>query len=135
MAEAVPFGHPAQQLEARRQQVLQAQQIAGGVFRVVGRIELTGPGGTVLPVTFPVQFLEKPSFSFGPELGPAQPVIPSNLPGATAVVRDWSFIKRSDTGVRFYNGASLLIVTQGPADQLMIVNYQFEGRALRSPIS
>lgn len=111
-----------------------AQELAAGVHKVSGFIKLpTGAGEHIVPVDFPVMFFQKPSFSFGAELAPNSPIHNGRLPTVSAVVKDWKYGTRPDTGLRDYVGASFIIVTTGVPDQLLIFHYQLEGPGILVP--
>jgi hypothetical protein len=128
-----PFRPLATTLDERRVDIDRVEQMAGGVFRVAGFVIIQEPGELLVPVKFPIRFMEKPSFSFGGEVAPNSPVQAGKYPTLSVLVRNWQFEIQPQTGARWYVGATLLSVSTGIDGQTMEVHYQLEGRGLRGP--
>jgi hypothetical protein len=118
--------------EKRRGEVERVGNAQAQVFRVTGEIEVDGAGEATVSVAFPVLFVDKPDYSFGPELGPGQPIIAGQLPECTMTVLQWNERIRDD-GTIIYAGATFGAVTYGLPTQVMIVQWHMEGVALRGP--
>lgn len=129
------FQPVARGLEARRTQVERIEGMAGQVTTVHGFIELEGAGELTIPVKFPIRFIEKPSFSFGAEMAENEQIVVKKFPTCSGVVLTWAFGVREDTGDRYYDGCTLIVVTTGQETQRMIFHYQMEGKALRNPLT
>lgn len=104
-------------------------------MRIVGFISITGVGEAVVPVRFPVRFIELPAMSFGGSLGDNQAIPAFNFPTINAMVKAFDFEVRDETGSRYYNGAEIIVVTTGPPDMRSVLHYQFEGVALNNPLT
>jgi hypothetical protein len=110
-------------------------EIAGGVFRYCAFIEFDGPGAGewVIPVAFPIVFVEKPNFGFGGELRENSPIQNGRLPTVSGIVKDWQIVASPDTGRPQYKGATLLIVVTGVPQQQFTFHYTMEAHGLRAP--
>lgn len=119
--------------EKRRGEVERIGNAQAQVFRVNGEIEVDGVGEFAVTVDFPCLFVDKPEFSFGPELGPGQPVVQGQFPECDCVISQWQSKVRDD-GTVIYAGATFCIVTNGPVGQVMLVQYHMEGVGLQGPV-
>lgn len=131
---AQPFRPIAGILEQRRTDVERIEGMAGAVHNVAGFIELSDVGEVTVEVNFPVRFIERPAFSFGAEMGENQQILPGQFPTAYGMVLRWNFGIREETGAKFYDGATLIIVSKGAPQQRIVFHWQMEGRALRNPL-
>lgn len=100
---------------------------AAQVLRLQGEIEVKGAGELLLPVAFPQHFVQKPSWSFAGELAPNEVLEAGNYPTVSLVIKSW-VIRQG-----LYVGAQVVIVTGGPARQVMRVHWQAEGVAITNP--
>jgi hypothetical protein len=119
-------------LEVRRGEVDRQASAEAQYFKVSGEIEMNGSGEAVIAVSFPVYFVDKPSFSFGAELGAGEPLTAGQLPTGHLVVAQWGERQR-DNGSIVYAGATFAVVTTGPATQTLILHWHMEGVGLRGP--
>jgi len=124
---------PGDAAEHRRGEVERIEQSGAQHFKLSGEVEVVGVGEAGVSLTFPVIFTDKPAFSFGPALDDGQAVTVGNLPNCSVVVVGWHERVRDD-GTFNYVGAQLTIVTTGPSDQVMLVQWHMEGTALRGPV-
>lgn len=119
--------------EIRRGEVDRIAAQGAQYFKITGEIEADGVGEAAHTVDFPCLFTDKPSFSFGPELGAGQVVVTGSLPTGSMVVLNWQESVRDD-GTVIYSGATFAMVTTGPADQVMVFQWHMEGIGLRNPV-
>lgn len=118
-------------LRQQNEEDKRVEDIGGGIFRLCGFIEFDGVGELLVPVTFPLTFTQKPSFSFGGELRENSPIQNGNLPTVSGNAVTWRYKTNPQTGQRLYSGTSFAIVTTGHPDQLFCFHYQLEGPAIR----
>ncbi len=118
--------------ESRRGEIERINNAQAQIFRVNGEIQANGIGEFAVTVTFPCLFVDKPEYSFGPELGPGIPLVPTQFPECSMSVALWQTRVRDDLTV-IYSGATFAIVTNGPVGQVMLIQYHMEGVALRGP--
>jgi hypothetical protein len=95
-----------------------------------GFVQAAGAGEGLVDVVFPNWYVEKPAISFGGELANQSPVA-GKFPTVSVVVTSWSTQDRNFN--TYYLGATLAVVTTGPPDQVLIVHWQAEGKALSAP--
>ena len=104
-----------------------------------GQILVVGAGEVILPVVFPVWYIEPPQFYFGGALASNSPTEPGLFPTISSVVGDWE-VERPDLenfgfDMRiYYRGAQLAVVTQGQPEQEMYLHYTFSGLAVTNPV-
>lgn len=125
---------PAEAIETRRGEVERIHAAGAQYFKVSGEIQVIDPGETAIIVNFPVIFVDKPAFSFGPTLDDGQPIQIGSLPTCSVVVISWQERIRDDDTV-LYVGAQFAIVTTGPENQVMLVQWHMEGIGLRGPVN
>lgn len=129
----LPLNRPINSvLEGRRGEVERQRSVQGGSHRISGFVEVAGAGEVLADVNFPVWFIERPSMSFGGELGPNEPLEVENYPTVSVMVKSWA--KRQKAGADYFTGATLIVVTSGPEKQRVIAHWQMEGRALVNPL-
>lgn len=127
-------GHtPGGAIELRRGEIERINESGAQYFKVSGEIEVVNPGEAAISVNFPTFFVDKPAFSFGAQLDAGQNTTLGNLPTCSIVVIAWHKSVRPD-GSNIYVGAQFAIVTTGPSDQVMLVQWHMEGVGLRSPV-
>lgn len=132
---SAPFRPLAGTLEQRRVDVERVEGMAGALHSVVGFIEITNAGEVTVDISFPVRFIERPAFTFGAEMQENSQIIAGSFPTVSGVVLRWNFGIRDESGARYYDGATLIIVNTGTTDQQMIFHYKMEGKALRNPLA
>lgn len=118
-------------IQGRRGQVERARSVYGRTHRLNGFLDVIGAGEAVTDVAFPVWFNERPSMSFGGELGPNEVLEDGNFPTVSVVVKNWVTEERA--GATYYVGATLVVVTTGALTQTMTVHWQAEAVALVNP--
>jgi hypothetical protein len=127
---AIPSGAP---LEQRRGIVENTQAFQARVHWVTGTVPAVGAGNATKEISFPVWFLDRPAFLTGWQLDDGQTLEPNNFPRVSIGVAQWT-LHTPAPHVSYYVGAVLAVsVTAGRADQKLIVHYQVQGMALRSP--
>lgn len=119
-------------LEARRGVAGRLDAVTGKEHAIQGFVEIVGAGEALLDVSFPVWFLEKPTFTFGGEMGPDQVLTPGQYPTLSILVHRWNMREYSNS-VSYFAGATLIVVATGSATQSLIGHWQAQGRALRNP--
>ena len=85
-------------------------------------------GETLVQVTFPFTFIEKPNFTFGYELGVNQPATSGQFPQLTAGVHAWTGKSAGYTAL--YTGATIGVAATAPLGMRLIVHYLFKGKAM-----
>lgn len=123
----------ARVLDQRRGDVERSRSVQGKVYSVNGFIDMQGAGEALVDVNFPVAFQERPSFSFGAELGANQVLEDGNFPWVNAMVRSWQMIVRD--GISYYTGASVVVVASGPNDMAYTAHWTVTGKALTNPLN
>lgn len=121
---------PLAQEIARPMAERMSRALPGDVTEYVGFASIKDPGEAVISIPFPVRFFEKPSFTFGFELGENIAYTWGEVPTVSACVGRWVIGRRGETGAVFYDGAEVALVTTGPAEFTGILHYRFKGRAL-----
>lgn len=114
-----------------------AQQVA--VYDQVGEATVGVPAGKnpvigegSFTVSFIYSFIEKPTFTYGSELGPNFSPIKGSFPTFSATVSSW--ITSPAGHATLYNGAVVAFVAGGQANSQIICHHSFRGRAM-SPLS
>jgi hypothetical protein len=111
----------------------QREDAIGRVHTVSGEFVVDGTGEALVPVNFPIRFIEKPRFHFGGELAPDSVITDGEFPTVSAVVGYWTYEERPY--VPHYKGATLAVVTTGPTGQKMAIHWTMTGRAITNPVS
>lgn len=96
----------------------------------VGFIQIDGVGESVVEVTFPIKFLEKPSFTAGLELGENTWLRWGGFPQWSATVGSW--ITEPADGGPLYVGALLGVLTSGTTKS--VLHYRFEAQSFTNPV-
>lgn len=118
--------------EQRRRTYLEATAERQAKYGTVqGFVDVTGPGETVVTVSFPVMFMEKPNFSAGLELADNNWLTLENFPVWSATVGQWT-INRSSSGVNRYVGAQIGLVLFSPAMR-GVLHYSFVAKSFTNP--
>lgn len=117
----------------QQDQARQLEDATGRVHTISGEFLVDGAGEALVPVNFPVVFIEKPRFHFGGELSPGSVITDGQFPTVSAVVGTWTYMERQVQP--FYRGATLCVVTTGPAEQKMMIHWTMTGRAITNPVS
>lgn len=118
--------------EARRGAANRLDAATGKLHSIQGFIEISGSGEALLDVNFPVWFLERPTFTYGGEMAADQVLVAGQYPMLSVLVHRW-LKKDYPNGVSYFAGATLIIVTTGPAEQRLLGHWQAQGKALRNP--
>lgn len=125
MSFTTPWGG----MEDRRADIARVNGVIGGDFTVAGHGAVLNSGEAQFDILFGVRFIEIPAFSFGFSLDDGETWDVGEMPTVSAVVGSWVFGRKS-TGQRFYDGATILLVTTGRAALRGQLHYQFSGRAI-----
>lgn len=121
--------------EQRRNDLARIDRMTVKITRVTGRVLVKGAGEVGIDVNFPVQFTERPSFTFGGELDDNSTARALSYPTVSAVVGEWTKRKKSAGFDGYYTGARLLIVTTGIDTQRLWVHWAMEAHAIRNPVN
>lgn len=97
---------------------------------VHGFITLPSDGESMVSVTFPISFMEKPLFTYGLEMAPNTWINHGSFPIHSATVTNWTIQRPADSTL--WVGATLGIVTIGAMRS--ILHYSFEGRTFTMPV-
>lgn len=108
-------------------ETLDEQNVRNGA--ATGFVDLDGEGESVIEITFPVRFLEKPLFTPGLELGENTWLRYGQFPDWSATIGGWTTVP-SD-GDPIYTGALIGVVVTGA--QKSILHYRFEGQSYTNP--
>ena len=115
--------------ETRRSEVEKTRETFVKVNRVAGWEKVVGVGELAIPITWPVWFIERPTFGEGYELDAASPPETGNFPQYSITVLSWE--KEIVDAIReYWVGATLGVVIQGNPEQIGWVHWQMEGKAL-----
>lgn len=106
---------------------------------VSGRTLVSGTGEIMIPVEFPILFVEPPGFFFGGEMDGGHPIAPGFCPTISVIVAAWETLpKRGVNTGFFYSGATLGVVLTGDtaaaSEQEMWVHWHFMGSAFQNPV-
>jgi hypothetical protein len=119
--------------EERRRVYVEAaieRQVKQGV--VQGLVNVDGVGESVVVVSFPVVFMEKPVFAPGLELADNYWLALGQFPLWAAVVAMW-ITDTSASGVVRYIGAEIGVNITGPDTLRSIFHYSFSGKSFSNP--
>jgi hypothetical protein len=112
-----------------------AQQVQ--IYDQVGQATVGVPPGTspvigegMFTVTFTNTFTEKPTFTYGSELGPNFSPVKGSFPTFSATV--WRWTTKPAGHSTLYLGAIVAFVAGGQANSQIICHYSFRGRAMSS---
>lgn len=117
-----------------QKQNMRRSQVADSVADysvVTGIVELSGTGQGYAEINFPVVFTEKPTVSFGYELGGSRSVF---VPSCSAVVNAWTGKELKSGGFR-YSGCTVGVVVAAEISTLSYLHFTFAGIAFRNPVS
>ncbi len=95
-------------------------------------VPMPTPGEGTTQITFGVRFTDKPIMTYGFEMPPNQPLAPGSFPNGNVTVFSWMSGRRSDGG-RYYDGATIAILSIGAPDLSIIAHVSFTGNGLRNP--
>lgn len=118
-------------LESRRSEVEKIQESFVRVNRIQGWIKVSGVGELVVPITWPVWFIERPSFNPGYELDEASPLDTGDFPQWSFTVSAWEKTTAGEIG-EYWVGADLALVISGNPEQIGWVHWAMEGKALNA---
>lgn len=116
-------------IETRRSEVEKTVETFIKVNRLAGWIKVAGTGELTYEITFPMYYIERPSFSQGYELDPASPLEAGNFPSYFVTVSSWQKATAGEIG-EYWTGMTLAIVINGAVDQIGFVHWQVEGKAM-----
>jgi len=119
--------------ERRRGELIRNSNVRGAPHVIPGFRELLGAGEILIEVSFPVNFIELPVFTYGASLAPGTELISGQYPVVSAVVAYWQVKQEGDSSEQFV-GAELAVTASGPTDQRLLLNWQFSGVALTNPV-
>lgn len=109
---------------------LEEQVVKNG--SVHGFIEIEDYGETLVEVSFPVIFLEKPVFTYGHELADNVWPVDGSFPVASSTVISW--VMREYPGDRrFFTGANIGITVFGHKGMRSVLHYVFAGQTFTNP--
>ncbi len=138
--------------EKRRWAVANSRDILGTEHVIKGRTQLQGSGEATINLTFPVLFIEPPTFTFGAELAIGSVLAPGQFPIISCCISAWGAngegpfrpdapselaiaAGAADTSIReYYLGAIVACVATGPSAQNVYIHWTFTGVALTNPI-
>lgn len=120
--------------EERRADLYHLEQQTVGPTRVSGFEQITKAGEVAFDVEFRLWFVEKPAMSFGGEMDDTQPLTERRFPTVSVVVFRWIKQQTDRPGGGYFTGATLAVVTTGPAGLKMTVHWQAEGKAMVNPV-
>lgn len=117
-------------INQRDQYVRGVEELAvrDGEVQGFARVE---PGESILHLTFPIVFLERPVFTCGMELPGNEPLTYGAFPIWSASVASWS--TRDMGGKATYVGAELGIVAIAPENPTLELHYRFSGQSFTNP--
>lgn len=118
--------------------VIRNRDVRAAEHVIKGRTKVLGVGEATVEVRFPVVYLEAPTFTFGGELAEGSILSPGEFPTVSAIVSRWQVDEPDldlfgQTMRIHYRGATLAIVTTGPADTDVYLHWTFTGRAISNP--
>lgn len=99
---------------------------------VEARVKIVGSGEANVAVTFPVVFVERPSFVCGHELEENHSPETTNYPAFSATVLRWEIKERPDDRA-YYVGCDVGVVALGKEDMESYAHLVFKGDAFRGP--
>lgn len=120
--------------EQRRADIAQTERASIKQTTVFGIVRVKGSGEVLVDFEFPVEFVEKPFFTFGADLASNHAPEAGAFPVHSATVSKWELLEKSEQR-RYYVGCTLAIVALGAENQRVNINCVFQGKAFRSPTS
>lgn len=129
------FGRTFQRAsEQRRADIAQTDRASIKQTTVFGIVRVKGSGEVLVDFDFPIEFVEKPFFTFGADLASNHAPVAGSFPVHSATVSKWKLLEKSEQR-RYYVGCTLAIVALGADRQKVNINCVFQGKAFRSPTS
>ncbi len=119
-------------LEAKRGNQERINNAQAQPFKIHGTVDINNTGESVIALNFPVMFIEMPISAFGAFLSSGQAYLAGAFPTWSATILRWDERGRED-GTVIYAGATLGVVADGVADQVLVIQWQMEGIGLRGP--
>jgi hypothetical protein len=104
---------------------LAEQRVKNG--SVHGFAEIRGSGESLVDLSFPIDFLEKPLFTAGLELGDNTWPTSRQFPMWSATIVDWVEVDDGESAP-LHTGATVAVVTNNVGDGIVILHYSFAGR-------
>lgn len=98
-----------------------------------GRELTINAGEVIIPVTFGVWFIERPTMTFGGEMDAGDFVEAQKFPTVSGVVVEWTRSKPDRSNGGYYVGARVCCVTTGRTEQRIWLHWRAEGKALANP--
>lgn len=119
--------------EQRRQDLMRIEAMAVQPTFLNGVVKVQGSGEVTSDLTFPIRFVEKPTFTFGGELVSGHSPGEGIYPVVSGVIVGWDLDQPAEH-VTHYLGTSIAIVTIGKEDQELWFHFSFFGRAMVNPV-
>lgn len=123
-------------MEQRRETVDRIEAMTVQMTEVFGRVMSIGAGELAIDIPFPVNFTERPLFTFGAEMEDNHRAVLGSYPTVSAVVVTWN--KSGEVEGAFdgyYLGATIVVRTTGGQDQHMWTHYSFMAKAIVNPVN
>jgi len=138
-------------LERRRWSIANSRDVLGTEHVIKGRTQLQGSGEATINLTFPVLFIEPPTFTFGAELALGSVLEAGQFPIVSCCISAWGpngegafrpdapseeaiQAGAADISLReYYTGAVVACVATGPSAQNVYIHWMFTGVALTNP--
>ena len=128
------------QRQQREQDIARNVEAVADVYTVTGRFMVDGSGEAVVPLNFPVNFIQVPNFSFGSELAPGESVEDDVTSGAFPIVSCFvlSWNTTADDGeieaAQIFTGCRLGVRVNSVVSRKMWIHWRIEGLAVANPI-
>ena len=118
--------------ESRRMRDL--RETAADIMVVSGKFPVNNVGEAYKNIVFPTIFTDIPSLGFGYEIDGDSNLKASRAPVISAALYGWDVIDRPPVS-RYYRGAKILVVSEGPPNIRFIVHWQATGIGFMGPLS
>ena len=125
-----------QNVKSHVQRAADLASMSAGERMPVGRFLVNSPGEAYVDITFGgVSFTDAPIITFGYEIQSITDIIRGQAPMMTSEVFDWYVDDTRAPITRLYQGARILVVSEGPPNTKFIVHWATAGIAFSSPIT
>lgn len=139
-----PYRRAAHNIRRQRQQremdIARNAEAVADIYTVTGRFLADGSGAAVVPLNFPVNFIEVPNFSFGSEMAPGESVgietESGSFPTISCYVLSWNSTTDDKDGeaAQIFTGCRLGLRINSSVNRKMWIHWRMEGLAIANPV-
>lgn len=127
------------QRQQREQDIARNIEAVADIYTVTGRFMIDGNGGAIVPLNFPVNFIEIPNFSFGSELAPGEAIgadDAESIPFVSVCVLSWNSTTddREGEAAQIFTGCRLGVRVSSTVSRKIWIHWNAEALAVANPI-